>query len=469
MMLAEANNIYLVGIKGQGMTGLAVLLKSQGKQVSGSDVAEKFNTEVVLKNNNIPINEGFKAVNLPTKVDLVVYSTAYSESNPEINEAKQRAIRLLSYPEALGELSLGFKSIAVCGSHGKTTVTAMLSFILKEAGLSPSAIIGSPVIQLGGNALVGSGDLLVFEADEYQNKFQYYHPQIIILTSIDWDHPDWFKSREVYRQVFVDLLKKIPSDGLVIANADDQEVKEALDQAGVKREQIIYYGLSSGDWQLVRMWLDQGRWHFSVAHHDEFVGDFWLKLIGSHNVANALACLACAVKLGVTIEQIRTSLTDFLGTVRRFEEKGKLTNQAILVDDYAHHPKEIQATLKAARDYYPYKNIRVVFHPHTYSRTEVLLQDFATSFGAADEVIVLDIYASAREKQGNITSQTLVAAIAKHHTNTKYISTIDEAVKYLESSLTRSDLVITMGAGDVWQVGEKLIKKLGLSSSSEFK
>ncbi len=458
----------MVGIKGQGMTGLALLLKAHGKNVSGSDVVEKFNTDEVLKKHGIDVAEGYNSANLPRGVDLVIYSTAYNESNPDIAEAKKQGITLMTYPVAVGSLSKDLKSVAVCGSHGKTTVTAMLSFVLKQANLDPSAIIGTPVTQFGGNAVIGMSDLFVFEADEYQNKLQYYFPKTIIVTNIDWDHPDYFKSKEDYKKVFVEFLKKIPADGKVIANYDDAEVMSALAEAGLKPEQIVTYGLTGGQWQLVRMWLDQGRWNFSASHGEEFVGDFWLKLVGSHNVSNALAVLACATALGVDIENVRKALAEFLGTSRRFEEKGKLTNQTTLIDDYAHHPREIMATLKAARDYYPYKVIRVVFHPHTFSRTEALLDEFAKSFNLADEVIVMDIYASARENAGKINAQMLVDEIKKNNANAKYIATIDEVYKYLSESLTRSDLVITMGAGDVWQVGEKLIAKFGLTTGSEF-
>lgn len=450
------------------MTALAQLLKSRGVQVWGSDTEEQFFTDKVLAAAGIECEIGFSAKHLDRPIDLVIRSSAYSDDQVEVKAAKEKKIPVLSYAEALGELTAEYQSVAVCGSHGKTTISAMLAHVLKQANLSPSAIVGSAVPQFGGNALVGSGELLVFEADEYQNKLQYFSPQSVILTSIDWDHPDFFPSADDYFATFVTFLKKIPTDGFVVACYDSDNVKEAVDKAGLSPEQILTYGLTDGRLQMVRMWLDEGRWHFSATDGEEYLGEFWLKLVGSHNVANALAVIACARRLGVDLEAIRTGLASFEGTARRFENKGKLTNGITVVDDYAHHPGEIKATLKAARAFYPYKNIRCVFQPHTFSRTQALLADFGKSFAETDEVIVLDTYTSAREKTGEVTSAQLVEEIKKNHTNVIYKPTISEAVNYLMETTNRNNLVLTMGAGDVWQVGDKLIEKFGLLSGSEF-
>ncbi len=462
MSLLNAKKVYLVGIKGQGMTALAQILKQLGLQVTGSDTEEKFFTDQVLHQAGIEFYEGFKPSHLDSTIDLVVYSSAYNETNHEIAEAKKRQIPLMNFAESLGELTKQFKSIAIAGSHGKTTISAMLAFILWKANFSPNAFIGSQVPQFGGNALLGTSEWFIFEADEYQNKFQYFYPQSIILTSIDWDHPDFYSTPQSYYQAFVEFLCKIPQDGFVVANYDDELVRRAVSEANIKSEQIVSYGLTRGNWRLMRTWLDQGRWHFSITEAGEFRDDWWLKLIGVHNVANALACIACARRLGIDLKVIRKALAEFEGTNRRFTIRGKLSNQVLLVDDFAHHPKEIAATLKGARDFYPYKNIRVVFHPHTFSRTKALLSDFAKCFTLADEIIVLDIYASAREAKGDITSQDLVKEISRYHQAVVYKPTIDEATDYLFNSMSRSDLIITMGAGDVWKVGEMLINKIGL-------
>lgn len=463
----QARKIYLIGIKGVGMTALAQVLKAMGKNVTGSDTNEEFFTDQVLIRAGISFESGFKSEHLNRGYDLVIKSTAYSEDNEEIKEAHRRQIKVIDYPEALGELTKNQPSIAVTGSHGKTTTSALLAYVLQACGVSPTALVGSEVIQWQGNALIGSGQWFVFEADEYQNKLRYYYPQIVILTSIDWDHPDFYKDKEIYRQAFVDFLKKIPKDGYLVANYDDQEVRKAVAEAGLQPEQLVTYGLNNGYWRLVRSWLEEGRWNFAVEAGDEFVDNYNFRLIGGHNVANALAVIACAKKIGLDMDQVKHAIQSFEGTRRRFENKGRLTNNVVLVDDYAHHPSEVSTTLRGARAFYPYKNIRVVFHPHTFSRTDALQDNFSTCFNEADEVIVLDIYGSAREKQGNMNSQKLVEKISEHHKNVKYLATIDEVVNYLSSGLTRSDLIITMGAGDVWKVGQKLIDEFGLTTGSE--
>lgn len=467
-ILIDAKRIYLIGIKGVGMTALAQLLKGRGIEVWGSDTKEKFFTDSVLSHSHIEFEEEFSAKHLDRAIDLVIHSSAYNREHVEVKAAIDKKIPVLSYAEALGQLVSEYQGIAVAGSHGKTTTSAMLAHILKAANLSPSAIIGSAVPQFEGNALVGSGQLLVFEADEYQNKFQYFSPHAAILTSIEWDHPDFFTSAEEYLETFVTFLKKIPSDGFVVACYDSANVKKAVVEAGLQPEQIVTYGLTGGKIQMIRMWLDEGRWHFSAQDGEDFLGEFWLKLIGSHNVANALSAIACARRLGVDLEVIRTALASFEGTARRFEIKGKLTNAVTVVDDYGHHPSEIQSTLKAARAFYPYKKIRCIFQPHTFSRTKALLSEFGKCFTEADEVVVLDTYSSAREKQGEVTSLELVDEIKKNHPSAIYMPKIEEVAEYLAETATRSDLVLTMGAGDVWQVGEKLIKKFGLMTGTEF-
>lgn len=467
--LDSAKHIYMIGIKGVGMTALAQILKAHGKTVWGSDTAEKFFTDKVLARAGIEVNEGWAAQHLDRTIDLVIHSTAYDDTNVEIKAASVKGLKVLTYPEIVGELTRQYKSLAVAGSHGKTTTSALLAHILQTAGLSPTALIGSEVFQFNGNALIGSGEWLVFEADEYHNKLKFFSPQAVILTSLDWDHPDFFKTAADYTQAFVEFLKKVPAEGFVVACYDNENIRQAVAQAGLKPEQLVTYGLTAGRWTLRRMWLEEGKWHFSVNEGDEYHGIFQWRLIGGHNVANALAAMAGARRLGVEMEIIRQAIASFEGTKRRFEIKGRLNNAVTLVDDYAHHPAEIIATLKAARAYYPYKKIRVVFHPHTFSRTAALLADFATAFSEADEVIVLDVYSSAREKNGAVTSVNLVEAIKSHNPDVVHKPTIAAATEYLIATADRTNLVITMGAGDVWKVGEELIKKFGLASGSEFK
>ncbi len=468
MNLDQANRIYLIGIKGVGMAALAQLLKHAGKTVWGSDTAEPFLTDEVLRREGIECTTGWSAQHLDRPVDLVIRSTAWGETNEEVAAALQRGLPVFTYPEALGQLVAGRQAIAVVGSHGKTTTTALLAYVLQACGKFPSALVGSRVPQWQGSALTGSGELFVFEADEYQNKLQHYHPQGVVLTSVDWDHPDFFPTAAAYEATFVEFLKKVPRDGFVVACYDDARVKQVVEAASIVPGQLATYGLKQGNLRLVRMWLDEGHWHFSVKDGEEFLGEFWLELVGGHNVQNAIGVITVARRLGLDLEKVRSAICSFDGTARRFEAKGKLLNAVTVFDDYAHHPSEISATLKAARVTFPYKVIRVAFMPHTFSRTAAFLQGFGTAFVEADEVVVLETYGSAREAAGAVGSTELVAELTRNKVKAKFLATNEEAAQYLGDTATRGDLVITMGAGDVWQVADLLTKRFGLMTGQEF-
>lgn len=420
MDIHQAKTIYFIGIKGVGMTALAEVLYGWGKSVRGSDTEERFQTDAILRRSGIPFVEGFKKENVPTNVDCVIYSTAYNEKNSEYAEAKRRGIPMLSYPEALGQLMEGKYGIAVSGSHGKTTTTALLGHVMTEAGLDPTVIVGSEVKNWGANARVGKSQYVVIEADEYQNKFQYYNPKGLVITNIDWDHSDFFTTPEAYQKAF---------DGF--------------------REKV----LESGGWIVATE---------KIQYLPSVVEGLPLSLSGEHNQKNTALVYAAAKKLGIADDTFWKAVQSFKGTARRFEVKGMTKHGVTIIDDYAHHPTEIQATLKAARARYPKQKLWVVFHPHTFTRTKTFFDDFARSFADADHVIILDIYGSAREAQGGVHSQDLVAAINKiapEHGKgaaTYYIPTIAEAATYLRDHAQKGDVVITMGAGDVWKVGELL-------------
>jgi UDP-N-acetylmuramate--alanine ligase len=492
MDLKTAKKIYFIGIKGVGMTAIAQVLKLRGADVVGSDTHEKFFTDEVLTKSGIKFYEGFDAAHLAAeKPDLVIYSTAYTDENVELATARKSGVAILSYPEALGQILKEGFGIAVCGTHGKTTTTAMLGFVLQELGADPTVIVGSAVPQLGGNARAGRGEHVVIEADEYQNKFLYFYPQAIVLTSAEYDHPDFFKTEEDYFDAFRKFVAKIPADGFLVACADDKNVKEISASPPGK---IISYGLSAGDWQAkinpspsLPLEKGEGGVSFEVLEKGESRGIFKIKLLGNHNVANALAVIAVAKELGFDLGKIREALEKFSGAVRRFEIKGEAAG-VLVIDDYGHHPTEIRVTLEAARQKYPDKKIWCVFHPHTFTRTKALLSDFSKSFGAADKTIVIDIYGSAREVTGGVSSQDLVelingvtpcvafarseatpprrgvsltrSAIKKEGKDALYIPTIKEAADFLVREVKNGDVVITMGAGDVWRVGELLLEKL---------
>lgn len=456
MEIKDLKKVYFIGIKGAGMTALVEILKNRGIEISGSDTHEIFYTDEILKRLNVDFLEGFSAENISLDEDLIVYSTAYNENNNvEMKKAKELGISMLSYPEMLGKLFTEKLGIAVCGTHGKTTTTAMMAEAFSNAGVYPSAIVGSQVISWKGSALAGQGDYLIVESDEYQNKLQYYKPWSAILTSVDWDHPDFFPDFQSYKQVFKDFVAKISVTGHLVVWGDSSDTLDVAKSASGK---ILTYGFGADNKYVVSIVESEKnqKQEFEVFHEEKSLGVFETPLSGKHNVLNSTAVIALSHAIGLDLEKIKEALANFRGTSRRFEMVGKF-DDAILIDDYAHHPDEIKPTLNGARTRYEGKRIWTVFHPHTFSRTEALLEDFAQSFDDTERVIVIGTYGSARETGGGATSEDLVKLINKYnHDKAEYLETIDDAVEYLKEKAGEFDVLITMGAGDVWRIGEKL-------------
>ncbi len=450
------------------MTALAELLLRQGIVVTGSDTEEVFFTDEILQRLNIPVTEGFDPRNLTEGVALIIYSTAYTpEKNSELRAAMEnKNLKVLSYPEALGQLTREKMTLAVCGTHGKTTTSALLADTLEYLGQHPSAIVGSRIISWGGNALSGHGNYLVLEADEYQNKLAHYSPFGVILTSVDWDHPDFFSNREQYQQVFIDFVKRIPQQGVLVYCADSADVVRVANFATCRK--ISYGTLPGADYQVVDYIPEKMafvaeqeiiRQSFSITHEGEMTGPFYLKLAGIHNALNATAVFALLEALHLTNERVIPAFRRFSGTERRFEYIGERYG-ALIYDDYAHHPEEIKVTLRAFRDLYPEKRLTVIFHPHTFTRTKALLTDFAQSFDVADEVRILDIYGSAREEQGGVSSIELVELINRFFPGkAEYVPKSSSLVPQLEKTIGRQDVIITLGAGNVWEISHALAKK----------
>lgn len=460
MDLNKIKKVYFIGIKGAGMAAIAEILNARKIFVSGSDTKEKFFTDEILKKNKIKYEEEFNEKNVPEDADLVIYSTAYNEkNNPEMREAKEKNLALISYPEALGMLFWEKMGIAVSGTHGKTTTTALLATAFQGAEADPEALVGSMVLDWKSSVLTGKGNYFIAEADEYQNKLQYYNPWSAVLTSCDFDHPDFFPTFNDYKNVFKSFVAKIPKHGFLVACGDEASVIEISQNA--KCEVLTYGFLESNEYKITNheLKLESNTQSFSVYKNEEKVGDFEIKLAGKHNVLNATAAIAVCHKLKFEMEKVKNALFGFQGTTRRFEFIGK-KNGAILIDDYAHHPEEIKATLKAAREMYKYKNIIAIFHPHTFTRTKAFLEDFAQSFDEANKVIVIDIYGSAREVQGGVSSEELVNLINKYNPGkAQYIPTIEEVIENLSEKIGSKDVVISMGAGNVWEVTKKMIKQ----------
>ena len=462
MNLKNIKKVYIIGIKGAGVTILAQYFRAQNINVLGSDIEDVFMTDEVLRRCGCKVLLGFKKENIPSDVDLIVYSTAYNnQNNEELAFALSSKKKVVSYPEAIGSIFKDYYGIAVAGTHGKTTTSAWLGFVLDRAGLDPNVMVGANVPQFKGNVLMGKSDYLILETDEYQNKFKYYLPKAVLLNNIEYDHPDFFKSEEEYRNVFVEFIKKIPKKGFLIANFDDPLIRKI---AHVNcRGRVISYAINeTADYVAYDIKTENGKQYFKVKlsvnnsddADDNDLGNFVIQLTGKHNVSNALAVIAAAIELNVPLSELRTHLESFAGTARRMQTMGEYCG-AILIDDYAHHPTEIKATLTATKEKYPGKNIIAVFQPHTFTRTKALLKDFAKSFGDADEVIILDIYGSARETQGGVHTRDIIKKIQN---STKYISTIEEATEYLKKKIGNNDVVVFMGAGDVYLIGNKLMK-----------
>lgn len=456
--LSLVKSAHLIGIKGTAMEALAELFVSRGIKVTGSDVSDTFYTDALLSGLGITVSEGFNPENIPNEVDLVVHSTAYNQNtNPEVASAVEKSLPLISYPEALGLLFKEAVGIAVCGTHGKTTTTAMLAEILEKENLDPSALVGSKVVNWGKSTLSGKGNYFVAEADEYQNKLQYYKPHGVVVTNIDYDHPDFFASSEEYVSVFQDFLKKIPAEGFLVYNIDDPEARKAAEGVLCK---TISFGEGSADFSLQsRNPTSLGQvFRFNAAEEGSF--ECMLQLSGSHNATNALAAIAAAYELGVSVEAAAKHLAGFASSERRFQAMGKTENGTLLFDDYAHHPEEIKATLKGARERFPEKKIIVAFHPHTYSRTETLFEEFSQAFGLADMVYILDIYASAREnsKSAKVHSRDLAEKIMVNGVDAEYVPTIEQLAPIIVDEMSQDSIFLSMGAGDIWKIHKMLLQ-----------
>lgn len=462
----DGRKIYIIGIEGAGTSALAVLYKRLGANVSGSDPGDGFYADA-LKQENIPVTRKFSVDNIPIDTDLVVYSTAF-ENGIEVTRSRERNLPTLSYAEAVAQLFNAAYGLAVCGTHGKTTTSAMLAHVLTECGLDPMAVIGARVRDWNGNTRYGEGKYFVLEADEYQNKLRYYDPLGVILTSADWDHPDFFPDERSYREVFKDFVARIPKHGVLVSCYDTIAV---ADIASIAECQKSTYGFIEGaDYHIVDYvpiesepsFIEAPRSEkqtFGLIRDGDSLGTFTLCLAGRHNAQNAAAVIAIADFLRIDIEAVRVALTTFNGTARRFEYIGEYCG-ALVYDDYAHHPEEVRATLSAFRELYPNRRLTVVFHPHTFSRTKALLAEFTQSFDDADRVILLDIYGSAREERGSVSSADVVVGINRLYPNrAEHIPDFGLVIEMLKKNLGRNDVLITLGAGDVWKIAHTLARK----------
>lgn len=432
------------------MSALAVNFKHMGIEVIGSDCAESFFTDKLLKRQKIKFLSPFSANNIPDNTDLVVVSTAYNNKNVEVKEAEKRKLPILIYPQAIGLLTKQLPSVAVCGSHGKTTTSGTLGFLLSKTAYRPIINVGSIVPQLL-KYKACRPKLLIFEADEYQNKFEYFYPQTVILTNIDYDHPDYFKTPAHYKLAFKNFIKRIPRTGLLIYCADDKNCRDVARLAKCKK---ISYGFSDqADFKIKVLEILSNRMGFAVNG----IGRFDSQLIGNHNSLNLTAAIVCATHLGINNKTIKNAITNFTGTKRRLEIVKKINingNACVVIDDYGHHPTEIKATIATIKTAYPDKTLWTVFQPHTFSRTEALFDNFSKCFTKSDKTVILDIYASKRETEGKVNSRDLVKKI--NSLNVVYKPDIVTAVKFLKTKIKNPSIILTLGASNVWELSSLL-------------
>lgn len=445
----------MVGIGGIGLSAIARVLHGWGFRVSGSDQQHSALTDA-LETEGITIYTDHRAGHI-LDADLVVISSAVPEDNVEVMEANRRGLPVLKREQFLGELTGGKTTIAVAGTHGKTTTSAMIAWILIQAGLDPTFIVGGVLQNLGTNARAGTGPHFVIEADEYDRAFLGLHPNVAVITTLEHDHPDYYPTFKEMRSAFCEFAEQVMDGGLLIVCGDDVEARQLGETAKSPNIRTETYGLDAvWDWRVEGEHLGNHA-SFQVWHGQERLGMCALQVPGRHNVLNASAALAASREAGVDFGTAAAALTRFQGTERRFEVKGQAGGITV-VDDYAHHPTEIRATLSAARIKYPGRAIWAVFQPHTYSRTAALLEGFANAFGDAEHVIVTKIYA-AREKDTLGVSGADVVALMDHP-DARFQASPEDTVSTLLDEVQLGDVIITLGAGDGNLIGDRVLAAL---------
>ncbi|MCD7736720.1 MAG: UDP-N-acetylmuramate--L-alanine ligase [Lachnospiraceae bacterium] len=446
-------HIHFIGIGGISMSGLAAVLLNRGFTVTGSD-SKKSDLTAWLTGLGARISIPQSAANVTDDIDLVVYTAAIHPDNPEYAAASANSLPMMSRAELLGQLMSNYlTSVAVAGTHGKTTTTSMVAHIMMAQELDPTISVGGILPSIGGNVRVGNSDYFLTEACEYTNSFLHLTPTIGLILNIDADHLDFFRDLDDIRHSFRLFAEKIPAEGTLIIHAQIPDLDAFTDGLGCR---VVTFGIGCGDYHAGNVgWNESGCADFDLYKKDSLLGHFSLNVPGEHNIANAAAAIACADLLGVTPECMARGLSEFSGTDRRFQKKGVIGGVTI-IDDYAHHPTEIKATLHTAKKY-PANRIWCVFQPHTYSRTKALFDDFADALSLADKIVLADIYAARETDTLGVSSDLLRRRLEEKGKEAWYFPTFDEIEAFLLQSCAPGDLIITMGAGDVVQIGEHLL------------
>lgn len=452
----EPCHIHFIGIGGISMSGLAEILLKEDFTISGSDNKASTLTEH-LEKLGATVFYGQKASNIIPGIDLVVYTAAIHEDNEEFAEAKRQGLPMLSRAELLGQLMTNYEvPIAVSGTHGKTTTTSMLSHVLLAGELDPTISVGGILKAIGGNIRVGNSEIFVTEACEYTNSFLHFLPKIGIILNVDADHLDFFKDLDDIRHSFHRFAQLLPEDGTLVVNGDIPNLSELTSDL---KCQVVTFGLSSDfTYSASDISYDEhSNATFTAYKNGEYLYRFTLSVGGEHNVYNALSTIAVADQLAIPWDTVQKGLISFNGTNRRFEYKGEVDGITI-IDDYAHHPTEIAATLNTAANY-PHKELWCIFQPHTYTRTKSLFDEFAQALSAADHLILADIYAARETDTLGVSSEQLAQAISKLGADAIYLPSFEAIEEHIISHCSAGDLLITMGAGDVVNIGESLLNK----------
>ncbi len=459
-MYRKKYHIHFVGIGGIGMSGIAELLLNLNYKVSGSDLKHSDITERLAKLGG-KIFEGHEAGQI-AGADVVVVSSAIDPSNPEVNAAIQNSVPVIPRAEMLAELMRLKYSVAVAGAHGKTSTTSLVASILAGGGLDPTVVIGGKLKGIGSNAVLGKGDYIVAEADESDGSFLKYSPAIAVVTNIDREHLDFYKDLDDIKRVFLDFIDRIPFYGLAVLCLDNESVQDLIPYI---RKRHVTYGMNAqADLQARDVACKGLTSEFDVVYQGEMLGRMVLNLSGMHNVLNALAGIAVGLELGIDFGRIKKALEKAEGVQRRMEIKGEV-KEITVVDDYGHHPTEIKTTLEAMELAWPGRRKVVVFQPHRYSRTQALFDDFTRSFYRSDVLVVLPIYAASEQPIEGVDSRALCENIRAHgHKDVRFAESMDEAVSILTELISKDDVVLTLGAGNVYQVGEQLVEKLKRSA-----
>jgi UDP-N-acetylmuramate--alanine ligase len=455
-MFFQPQHVHFVGIGGIGMSGIAEVLLSLGYQVSGSDVKLSPITERLTKL-GATVYLGHEAGNV-AGAKAVVVTSALDPGNPEIAEARQLQIPIIPRGELLAELMRLKFGIAIAGSHGKTTTTSMVASIMNAGGLDPTIVVGGRVAAMGGsNARVGKGTILVVESDESDGSFLKLAPIVAVVTNIDREHLDHYASLDEIQAAFVDFINRVPFYGAAVLCMEDENIQQIF--PSIRRRTITYGRSAQVDLEIEEVVLAPAASDFRVRRRGEDLGVFHLDVPGEHNVLNATAAIGVGLELNLSLDRIREGVAAFSGVDRRFSVRG-VERGVTVVDDYGHHPTEVKATLAAAR-LSPYRQIRVLFQPHRFSRTKHLLDEFGTAFHQADDLYVLDIYAASEPEIEGVTTESLLEKIRSYgHRSAHYASSMEEGVAAIAAASQSGDLIVTLGAGNVSQAAEKILEKL---------